>query len=56
MSRTLIRGGLVITAAEEIHADVLVEGGRVAALAAHESAAAQVWTADRVIDATGKYV
>ncbi|MBV9024880.1 MAG: dihydropyrimidinase, partial [Streptomycetaceae bacterium] len=49
-------GGLVITAAEEIHADVLVEGGRVAALAAHESAAAQVWTADRVIDATGKYV
>jgi dihydropyrimidinase len=56
MSRTLIRGGLVITAAEETHADVLVEGGRVAALAAHESAVAQGWTADRVIDATGKYV
>jgi dihydropyrimidinase len=56
MSRTLIRGGLVITAAEETHADVLVEGGRVAALAAHESAVAQGWAADRVIDATGKYV
>jgi dihydropyrimidinase len=56
MSRTLIRGGLVITAAEETHADVLVEGGRVAALAAHQSTVAQGWTADRVIDATGKYV
>ncbi|MCQ4084642.1 dihydropyrimidinase [Streptomyces sp. RB6PN25] len=56
MSRTLIRGGLVITAAEEAHADVLVDSGRVAALAAHESSVAQAWTADRVIDATGKYV
>ncbi|MFD3454634.1 dihydropyrimidinase [Streptomyces sp. NPDC058691] len=58
MSRTVIRGGLVVTAADEIHADVLVEGGRVAALAAHESDAARGWTesADRVVDATGKYV
>ncbi|MFJ4850007.1 dihydropyrimidinase [Streptomyces sp. NPDC088733] len=58
MSRTVIRGGLVVTAADEIHADVLVEGGRVAALAAHESDAARGWTeaADRVLDATGKYV
>ncbi|MFJ9796869.1 dihydropyrimidinase [Streptomyces sp. NPDC101145] len=55
-TRTLIRGGLVVTAAEETHADVLVEDGRVAALAAHGSAAARAWTADRLIDATGKYV
>ncbi|MGW3244641.1 dihydropyrimidinase [Streptomyces sp. NPDC001070] len=58
MSRIVIRGGLVVTAAEEIHADVLVEGGRVTALASHDSDLAQGWTAsaDRVIDATGKYV
>ncbi|MCX4528875.1 MULTISPECIES: dihydropyrimidinase [unclassified Streptomyces] len=54
--RTLIRGGLVITAADELHADVLIEDGRVAALAAHGSAAAEAWTADRTIDASGKYV
>ncbi|MCM2576692.1 dihydropyrimidinase [Streptomyces meridianus] len=56
MTRTVIRGGLVITAADETHADVLVEDGRIAALAAHDSACAQGWTADRTIDATGKYV
>ncbi|MEU5163025.1 dihydropyrimidinase [Streptomyces sp. NPDC020875] len=55
-NRTLIRGGLVITAAEETHADVLIEDGRIAALAAHGSAAAEAWTADRIVDATGKYV
>ncbi|MFJ8228803.1 dihydropyrimidinase [Streptomyces sp. NPDC094448] len=55
-TRTLIRGGLVITAAEETHADVLIEDGRIAALAAHGSEAAAAWTADRVIDAGGKYV
>ncbi|MFI1868356.1 dihydropyrimidinase [Streptomyces jumonjinensis] len=55
-ARTLIRGGLVITAADEIHADVLTEDGRIAALAAHGSAAAESWTADRVIDATDRYV
>lgn len=54
--RTLISGGLVVTAADEVHADVLIEDGRVAALAAHGSAAAGAWTADRTIDATGKYV
>ncbi|MEV4191597.1 dihydropyrimidinase [Streptomyces toxytricini] len=54
--RTLIRGGLVVTAADELHADVLVEDGKVAALAAHGSAAAGAWTADRILDATGKYV
>ncbi|MFI5527545.1 dihydropyrimidinase [Kitasatospora sp. NPDC051853] len=56
MSRTVIRGGLVITAAEEMHADVLVEGEEVVALAATGSDAAGAWTADRVIDATGMYV
>ncbi|BBB00958.1 putative dihydropyrimidinase [Actinacidiphila reveromycinica] len=53
MTRTLITGGLVVTAAEETHADVLVEDGRVAALATPGS---QQWTADRVIDASRKYV
>ncbi|MEE6270475.1 dihydropyrimidinase [Streptomyces diastatochromogenes] len=58
MSRTVVRGGLVITAAEEMHADVLIENGRVAALAAHDSATSDGWTAgaDRVLDATGTYV
>ena len=56
MTRTVIRGGLVVTAADETHADVLIEDGRIAALAAHDSAYAQGWTADRTIDATGKYV
>ncbi|NBE56545.1 dihydropyrimidinase, partial [Streptomyces boluensis] len=55
-TRTLIRGGLVITATDEIHADVLIEDGRIAALAAHGSEPAMSWTADRVIDATDKYV
>ncbi|MFJ4438398.1 dihydropyrimidinase [Streptomyces sp. NPDC088923] len=55
-NRTLIRGGLVVTAAEETHADVLVEDGRVAALAASGSAAAGAWTAERVVDASGMYV
>jgi dihydropyrimidinase len=55
-NRTLIRGGLVVTAAEETHADVLVEDGRVAALATTGSAAAGAWTAERVIDASGMYV
>ncbi|MFF2653298.1 dihydropyrimidinase [Streptomyces sp. NPDC058045] len=54
--RTLIRGGLVVTAAEEIHADVLIEDGRIAALAAHGSDAAAGWTAARTIDATDRYV
>ncbi|MFI5749331.1 dihydropyrimidinase [Streptomyces sp. NPDC051644] len=56
MSRTVIHGGLVITASDEIHADVLIEGGRIAALAAHDTDAAESWSADRRIDATGKYV
>ncbi|MFC8722237.1 dihydropyrimidinase [Kitasatospora sp. NPDC057198] len=53
MARTLITGGLVITAAEETPADVLVEDGRVVALALPGS---QQWSADQVFDASGKYV
>lgn len=56
MSRTVIHGGLVVTASDEIHADVLIEGGRIAALAAHGTDAATGWSADRRIDATGMYV
>ncbi|MFD6415653.1 dihydropyrimidinase [Streptomyces sp. NPDC060194] len=55
-TRTIIAGGLVVTAAEEIHADVLIEDGRIAALAAQGTAAARGWTADRTLDATGRYV
>ncbi|MCA1218060.1 dihydropyrimidinase [Streptomyces sp. 8L] len=55
-TRTLIRGGLVVTAAEETHADVLIEDSRVVALAAHDSGAAAGWTADVTIDATDRYV
>jgi dihydropyrimidinase len=54
VSRTLIRNGLVITAAEELHADVLVEGEQVVALAAPSVSAG--WNADTVIDAGGRYV
>ncbi|GAA0342048.1 dihydropyrimidinase [Actinoallomurus spadix] len=58
MGTTVIRGGLVITAADEANTDVLIEGGRVAALAAHDSEVARAWagSADRVLDATGRYV
>jgi dihydropyrimidinase len=56
MSRTVIRGGLVVTAAEEVHADVLIEDGRIAALAAPGTTAAESWTADRTLDATNRYV
>ncbi|MDT0614897.1 dihydropyrimidinase [Streptomyces lancefieldiae] len=55
-SRTVIRGGLVVTASDEIHADVLIEDTRIAALAATGTPAAEAFTAERVIDATGKYV
>jgi dihydropyrimidinase len=54
--RTLIRNGLVITAAEESAADVLVEDEKVVALAATGSTVADSWTADTTIDATGCYV
>ncbi|WP_280701647.1 dihydropyrimidinase [Kitasatospora sp. GP82] len=56
VNRTVIRGGLVVTAAEEVHADVLVEGEKVVALASYGSSAAEGWTAERVLDARGLYV
>ncbi|MFK4146479.1 dihydropyrimidinase [Streptomyces sp. NPDC004065] len=56
MSRTVIRGGLVVTASDEVHADVLIEDGRIAALAASGTPAAEAFTAERTIDASGKYV
>ncbi|WP_329571376.1 dihydropyrimidinase [Kitasatospora sp. NBC_01266] len=56
MTRILITGGLVITAAEELTADVLIEDQRIVALASTGSEVAAGWRADRVIDATGRYV
>ncbi|WP_181767745.1 dihydropyrimidinase [Streptomyces albidus (ex Kaewkla and Franco 2022)] len=55
-TRTVVRGGLVITAADETHADLLIEDGRIAAVAATGSTVAEGWSAERTIDATGKYV
>jgi dihydropyrimidinase len=52
MSRTLISGGLVVTAADEVLADVLIEDEKVVAVTAPGFGA----TADTVIDATGMYV
>jgi len=47
----LIRGGRVVTAADEFGADVFVEGERIALIGADLDVAA-----DRTIDAAGKYV
>lgn len=47
----LIKGGLVVTAADAVVADVFVEGERVSVIAESLDV-----SADRVIDATGKYV
>ncbi|MEU2083768.1 dihydropyrimidinase [Streptomyces albus] len=56
MTSTLITGGLVVTAADEVAADVLIEGGRVAAVVDRHSTLAASLTADRTLDATGLYV
>jgi dihydropyrimidinase len=56
VSRTVIRGGLVVTAADEVEADVLVEGERIVAVAERGSAFAESWTADQIIDATGDVI
>ncbi|WP_017590265.1 dihydropyrimidinase [Nocardiopsis ganjiahuensis] len=58
MTRTLISGGLVVTASEELEADVLVEDGKVAALALRGSEPARTWadSGAETIDATGHYV
>lgn len=53
MATTLIKNGTVITAAETMAADVLIDGEKVVALAAHGT---QNWKADKEIDAKGKYV
>src|SRR5205814_377064 len=67
---TLISGGTVVTAAGPVPADVLVDGETIAAVVARDDSperlrpeaagrgrpGAQPPTADRVIDATGKYV
>lgn len=49
--RTLIAGGLVVTATDAVHADVLVVGEEIAAVGLGLSA-----RADRTVDATGRYV
>jgi dihydropyrimidinase len=50
--RTLIKGGTVLSSTGAVTADVLVDGTQIAAL----SAPGIAWEADKVIDATGKYV
>src|SRR2546423_6933188 len=47
----LIRGGRIVTAADDVVADVLVEGEQIALIGADLDVAA-----DRTIDAAGKYV
>ena len=56
--RIVISGGTVVTASGGVAADVLVDGERIAALAAPGTEAALSWAsaADRVLDATGRYV
>ncbi|MCP2166754.1 dihydropyrimidinase [Goodfellowiella coeruleoviolacea] len=56
--RTVVRGGLVVNATGAAPADVLVEGERIAALAAPDAGLTDGWAAaaDRVVDATGRYV
>ncbi|HEV2361823.1 MAG TPA: dihydropyrimidinase [Acidimicrobiales bacterium] len=55
---TLIRGGTVVSADGASPMDVLIENERIAGLAAPGSVTAERWhdTADRTVDATGKYV
>jgi dihydropyrimidinase len=54
--RIAIRGGLVITATDELLADILIEDGIVVALADGGRDASRAWTGAVEIDATGKYV
>jgi dihydropyrimidinase len=56
--RIVISGGTVITASGGVPADVLVEGERIAGLAAPGTEEARSWAsaADRVLDASGRYV
>jgi dihydropyrimidinase len=54
VTRTLIRNGLVVTASDELTADVLIDDEKIVAVA--DPAVSQGWTADTVIDATNRYV
>ena len=56
--RTVIRGGTVVNATGPFAADVLIDGERIAAVADPASEPAATWagSADRVVDATGRYV
>jgi dihydropyrimidinase len=56
MARTLISGGTVVSATGRTTGDVLIDGETVAAILAPGQAESLGVTADRVIDATGKYV
>ena len=53
MARTIITGGTVVTAADRVSADVLIEDEKIVALAAPGS---HDWSAEETIEATGKYV
>src|ERR1700730_8299171 len=56
--RIVISGGTVVTASGGVAADVLVDGERITGLAAPGTDEARAWasTADRVLDAAGRYV
>ncbi len=56
MTRLLVSGGTVVSSTGAAPMDVLVDGETIAALYAPGQAAATGVTADRTIDATGKYV
>src|SRR6204780_2526993 len=56
--RTLVSGGTVLSSSGAADMDVLIDGEQIAALAAPGSNVAAVWAqaADRVVDATNRYV
>jgi dihydropyrimidinase len=56
MTRILITNGTVVSPSGRCVMDVLIDGGKIAALYAAGQVSAQGVTADRTIDATGKYV
>jgi dihydropyrimidinase len=53
--RIVIKGGTVLSSTGAVLADVLVDGERIAALSTPNGISAE-WSADRTIDAAGKYV
>ena len=56
MSTTLITGGTVVSATGHGRQEVLIDGETIAALIAPDSEVLDAITADRTIDATGRYV